>query len=169
LTIELRGPVPPELRPHVGDWLLGCDVCQDVCPWNTKAPEASERELWPKDGMNPVELASLFLLDDAAFRRKFRDTPLWRPRRRGILRNAAIVLGNRPDASAVVALVAGLNDTEPLVRGACAWALGQFPWAEAHIALLSRIEIESDSEVRDELVAASKSHESRAFATFPGA
>ena len=73
---------------------------------------------------NPIDLIALFELDDAAFRERFRHTPLWRPKRRGLLRNAAIVLGNRPTPAAIPALIRGLNDDEPLVRGACAWALG---------------------------------------------
>ncbi|MEQ8837433.1 MAG: hypothetical protein RID07_11570 [Lacipirellulaceae bacterium] len=73
--------------------------------------------------MNPVELAELFDLDEPAFRQRFRKTPLWRPHRRGLLRNAAIVLGNQRCESAVPALKRGLNDAEPIVREACAWAL----------------------------------------------
>jgi epoxyqueuosine reductase len=73
--------------------------------------------------MNPIDLISLFDLDDEAFRRRFRHTPLWRAKRRGLLRNAAIVLGNRSTPAAITALTKGLNDPEPLVREACAWAL----------------------------------------------
>ena len=74
-----------------------------------------------------MDLIGLFDLDEAAFRERFRHTPLWRPRRRGLLRNAAIVLGNRPTPAAIPALIRGLNDDEPLVRAACAWALGRYP------------------------------------------
>ena len=74
---------------------------------------------------NPIDLIAVVRLDDAAFRARFRHTPLWRPKRRGMLRNAAIVLGNRPTPAAIPALIRGLNDDEPLVRGAAAWALGQ--------------------------------------------
>ena len=125
LTIESRQPIPRELREEMGDWLFGCDVCQEVCPWNRHAPKVDEPALQPLGGQTTVELTSLFELDDEAFRRRFRHTPLWRPKRRGILRNAAIVLGNRPTPLAVDALIRGLNDHEPLVRGACAWALGR--------------------------------------------
>src|SRR5690606_36425989 len=117
---ELRGEIPGELRPGVGDWLFGCDVCQDVCPWNHRAPPSSEPGFRPAEGANPVELAELFHLDDEAFRRRFRRSPLWRSKRRGLLRNAAIVLGNRPAIAATAALIHGLNDSEPLVRAACA-------------------------------------------------
>jgi epoxyqueuosine reductase len=126
LTIELRDSIPAELRPGIGDWLFGCDVCQDVCPWNAKPdPRASAApaELQPTFDSNPVDLAGLFDFDDEAFRRRFRQTPLWRAKRRGILRNAAIVLGNQRAPSAIQALTKGLNDAEPLVREACRWAL----------------------------------------------
>jgi epoxyqueuosine reductase len=154
LTIELHDPMPAELRPGVGDWLLGCDICQDVCPWNNKAPVTENRDLRPREGMNPVELAELFFLDEDAFRRRFKDTPLWRPRRRGILRNAAIILGNRPDENAIAALIVGLNDVEPLVRGACAWALSNYRNAKAEVALSARRAIETDSQVSGELESA---------------
>jgi epoxyqueuosine reductase len=124
-TIELRETVPEELCAGHGSWVFGCDVCQDVCPWNHKPPRSEEPGFSPRDGMNPLELTALFSLNDAAFRRQFRDTPMWRARRRGLLRNAAIVLGNQRAVAAAPALRRGLRDPEPLVRGACAWALRQ--------------------------------------------
>jgi epoxyqueuosine reductase len=151
LTIELRDAIPTELRDGMGDWLFGCDVCQDVCPWNSRAPLSREAAFAPRDDTNPVELVALFDLDDAAFRERFRHTPLWRPKRRGMLRNAAIVLGNRPTAVAIPALVRGLNDGEPLVRGACAWALGRYEDHVAHKALGDRRAIEVDAEVLQEI------------------
>lgn len=154
LTIELRGPVPPDLRRGQGDWLLGCDVCQDVCPWNHRSPESTDAELHPRPEMNPVDLAGLFWLDDEAFRRRFRDTPLWRPKRRGILRNAAIGLGNQCCEESLPALVHGLQDAEALIRGACAWALGQIGTREAREALEVQLTRETDPQVREEIVAA---------------
>ena len=128
LTIELREQIPAELRPGIGDWLFGCDVCQDVCPWNKRehnAAQTDEAALQPAADMNPVDLIELFNLDDEAFRARFRHTPLWRAKRRGLLRNAAIVLGNRPTEAAIAALTKGLKDPEPLVCEACEWALRQ--------------------------------------------
>jgi epoxyqueuosine reductase len=104
--------------------------------------------------MNPAELAGLFALDDEEFRRRFRPTPLWRPRRRGLLRNAAIVLGNRPDAASLPALLRGLHDSEPLARAACAWALGRYADPAARAALQERLTFEPDAEVRAEIAAA---------------
>ena len=122
LTIELRHSISPELREVIGDRLFGCDTCQDVCPWNRSTPISSEEGLRPRSGMNPVELAELFGLDENAFRKRFGHTPLQRTKRQGILRNAAIVSGNRPHPPSLTALLQGLEDPEPLLRAACAWA-----------------------------------------------
>jgi epoxyqueuosine reductase len=166
LTIELRDPIPIELREPLGDWLFGCDVCQDVCPWNHHAAHSSSLSLWERSGVradaHPApdatravgaveDLIRLFALDDDAFRQRFRHTPLWRPKRRGILRNAAIVLGNRRAPAAVTALIRGLNDAEPLVRGACAWALGRYEDDCAIAALRERLAVELDETVRSEI------------------
>ena len=151
LTIEHRSPIPHELREKMGDWLLGCDVCQDVCPWNNKAPQTREPAFRPQPDQNPIDLLPLFELDDESFRTRFRKTPMWRPKRRGILRNAAIALGNRPHEQAVEALIKGLNDEEPLVRGASAWALGKHEFAQAKHALLERSQVENDAVVSEEI------------------
>jgi epoxyqueuosine reductase len=154
LTIELREAVPAELRVGMGEWVFGCDVCQEVCPWNGRAPLSREADFEPRSGSNPLDLIALLELDDVGFRQRFRRTPLWRPKRRGLLRNAAIALGNRPTPGAIPALCRGLEDCEPLVRGACAWALGRYPQAAAREALQRRREIETDVEVRREIDAA---------------
>jgi epoxyqueuosine reductase len=151
LTIELREAVPHDLRPGLGDWLFGCDVCQDVCPWNRKPEPVPEPAFMPAAENDPVDLLELFALDDDAFRRRFRRTPLWRAKRRGILRNAAYVLGNQAEAASVPALRHGLNDVEPLIRGACAWALGRIATIEATQALEQRLAAESGTDVLEEL------------------
>lgn len=122
LTIELRGEVPEPLRSAIGDWSFGCDVCQDVCPWNRKAL-AGDMAFAPSPELNPLTLTELFALDDEAFRARFRQTSLWRTGRRGLLRNAAIVLGNQADPAAIPALVRGTHDVDAEVRAACEWAL----------------------------------------------
>jgi epoxyqueuosine reductase len=154
LTIELRESMPRDLRGGVGEWIFGCDLCQEVCPWNRRAGVATEESFRPLAAMNPVDLAELFHLDDERFRTRFRHTPLWRARRRGLLRNAAIVLGSRPTEDALPALVRGLHDVEPLVRGASAWALGQIGGAVAQNALKGAWAAEEDPEVRAEIEAA---------------
>ncbi len=151
LTIEHRSSIPNALRSEMGDWMFGCDVCQEVCPWNRFAVESEESVFQPLDSQNPLELSELFDLDDETFRSRFRKTPLWRSKRRGILRNAAIVLGNQRDPSGVAALQKGLNDCEPLVRAASAWALGQIAVEVGTTALQNRLAIEEESEVLSEL------------------
>lgn len=123
LTIELRGPVPEEMRPGLGDWVFGCDVCQEVCPWNRKAPAATEPAFAARADLEPVDPAELLGLSEEAFRQRFRGTALMRAKRRGLLRNAALVLGNRGDPIALPALQRVLNDPEPLIREAARWAI----------------------------------------------
>ena len=151
LTIEHRESIPTDLRDGMGDWLFGCDVCQEVCPWNRKPSREAVR---PADPLDKLNLADLFSLDEDEFRERFRQTPLWRTRRRGILRNAAIVLGNQSGAAGLPALTLGLNDHEPIVRGASAWALGRIGGSAAIEALQKRKEIETDQAVREEIAAA---------------
>ncbi len=123
-TIELRDePIPEEHREGVGEWLFGCDVCQDVCPWNRKAPASTEPAFHPQSDLNPADAAALLSLDDTAFKARFADTPLARPGRGGLLRNACIVLGNTGDATHLDALRAVMNDDEPLIRDAAQWAI----------------------------------------------
>ena len=121
LTIEHRGDIPGELCDGLGEWLFGCDVCQDVCPWNRKAEPAREPALRPSGSFGPLE--SLFELDRDAFRARFRGTALARTKRAGLLRNAAIVLANRGERRAVGALSRALGDEDAGVRRAAAWAL----------------------------------------------
>ncbi|TWT89706.1 Epoxyqueuosine reductase [Pseudobythopirellula maris] len=151
LTIEQRGLPSPDLRDAMGEWVFGCDVCQDVCPWNRKAPATEEPTFSPLAASDPLDLAELFELDDAAFRQRFRKTALWRPKRRGLLRNAAIALGNAPAPTAEPGLVRGLSDAEPLVRAACAWALGRYGTESAAKALERQSCIEEDPIVLEEL------------------
>jgi epoxyqueuosine reductase len=154
LTIELRTAIPESLREGIGPWVFGCDVCQEVCPWNRKAPQTPEPELRPEADADPVDLIDLLSLDAATFRRRFAHSALSRPRRAGLLRNAAIALGNRRHPDAVPALSRALDDPEPLIRGAAAWALGRIALPEAREALARRREVEPDDEVRAELMAA---------------
>lgn len=150
LTIEHRGPIPHELRPQLGNWIFGCDVCQEVCPWNEKFGR-------PRDDLVEVlfpSLPTLLALDEAAFRSRFRTSAIWRTKRRGLLRNVAVVLGNSQNPQAITPLRAALRDPESLVRGHAAWALGQFPEKEARAALLHRLADEQDAYVRTELLSA---------------
>jgi len=153
LTIEHRGPIAVELREGIGDWFFGCDVCQEVCPWNRKPARVAAMQ---PGQMDAIELHELFTMTDQQFRARFRRTPLWRSKRRGLLRNAAIVLGNQRRSESVESLIVGLNDGEPIVRGAAAWALGKIGSGDAMDALARRRLVESDTMVIPEIVAALK-------------
>jgi epoxyqueuosine reductase len=122
LTIEHRGDIAADLRLGLGDWLFGCDVCQEVCPWNRKAPASAEPEL---QGCAELDLLEVLALSEEEFRRRFRGTALMRTKRSGLRRNAALVLGNSGDARALPALQRVLDDPEPSVREAARWALEQ--------------------------------------------
>ena len=158
-TIEDHDALPRSLREGMGDWVFGCDICQEICPWNRHAPGSNEPAFQPRDGEGSLALASLLALDDATFRRRFRDSPILRAKRRGLLRSAAIALGNRPHEPAFPALAATLEDAEPVIRGAAAWALGRWISAGVMVAaarsvLRSRLAVEADGHVREELAAA---------------
>jgi epoxyqueuosine reductase len=121
LTIEHRGDVPDEWKPAMGDWLFGCDVCQEVCPWNRKAPPAREPALAPSAPL--PSLTALLEMDDTAFRARFRGSAMSRAKRAGLARNAALMLGHRGDPGAAPALRRALSDPDEGVRRAAAWAL----------------------------------------------
>jgi epoxyqueuosine reductase len=135
----------------MGEWLFGCDICQDVCPWNHKSPRKNDPAFRPRSDLNPADLTDFLGLDDADFRNLFGKSALARPGRAGLLRNAAIVLGNQRDDRAVPALERALGDSEPVVRGAAAWALGQIGGAVALTALKSRLSVEDNATVRSEI------------------
>ena len=151
LTIELKGPIPRKLRPHLDNWILGCDICQDICPWNRKAEAADEPAFAAREGLKSPSLPHLLSMDRDAFNEQFRRSPAKRPKRRGLLRNVAVALGNSGDRSAVPALVKALDDEEPLVRGHVAWALGRLGGQEARLALKEALERETDPEVTEEI------------------
>jgi epoxyqueuosine reductase len=124
LTIELRATVPVEQRPGLGDWVFGCDVCQEVCPWNRREV-AGEPALAARADLMTLDLTELLALDEPGFRQRFVGTALLRAKRSGLLRNAALVLGNQGDPAALPALRRALADPEPLIREAAEWAIGQ--------------------------------------------
>jgi epoxyqueuosine reductase len=121
LTIEHRGSIGETLRPALREWVFGCDVCQEVCPWNRKAPAATEPAFAPAVVVGEPE--ALLGLDDDEFRARFRGTALWRARRAGLLRNAALALGSRGDPAAAAALRRATGDHDAVVAEAAAWAL----------------------------------------------
>ncbi len=172
LTIELRGSIPLELRPLMGNLIFGCDICQQVCPVNIvaerrlglrsdgKISSASSQPVQfhprreflprPETGGSP-ELIPLLALTEEQFRERFRLSPIRRTKRRGLLRNVCVALGNIGDPQAIPALIGALHDVEPLVRGHAAWALGRIGGEEAKRALEDALAGEVDEEVRKEI------------------
>ncbi len=160
LTIELRGAIPRDLRSLVGNRVFGCDICQEVCPWNAKFAAGPEEAVYaPRadlDGPSLVALADMLLaLDEDGFRARFRRSPLWRARRSGLLRNVCVALGNWGAAEAVAPLELALAEPDPLVRGHAAWALGRVGTDTAAAALAVASGSETDPWVTEELALAS--------------
>jgi len=125
LTIELKGPIPEELRPAVGHRIYGCDDCLEACPWNRFAQEGSLMKEHARDDLNQPRLLELLQLDQAAFKSLFKGTPMLRTKRRGILRNVCVALGNIGDETALPALRRAAEDPEPLIAEHATWAIGQ--------------------------------------------
>lgn len=181
LTIELRGSIPLELRPLMGNLIFGCDICQEVCPVNIVAekrlglrgsqktqssashkeshqqpghalPVLTHQEFRPRApvGSSP-ELIPLLSLTEEQFRERFRFSPIRRTKRRGLLRNVCVALGNCGDQRAVPALIDALQDNEPLIRGHAAWALGRIGGEQAKEALHTALATEENKEVQKEI------------------
>ncbi|MFP6868456.1 MAG: tRNA epoxyqueuosine(34) reductase QueG [Nitrospinota bacterium] len=125
LTIELRGPMPRELRALTGNHIFGCDICQEVCPWNDDAPFAAEPRFAPRAGTQAPNLHELILLNEREFKTRFQGTPVMRARYGGFLRNVAVAIGNTGDRASLYPLSRALQHPEPLARGHAAWALGR--------------------------------------------
>jgi epoxyqueuosine reductase len=140
LTIELKGEIPLELRPQIGDLVYGCDICQEVCPWNEKfAIALRENSFRPREavaGKSAETLArELLAMSDDDFRTAFKDSPMKRAKLRGLKRNSAVVLGNSQTPENAPWLIAALTDAEPLVRVHAAWALNRIGSADALAAV----------------------------------
>ncbi len=123
LTIEHRDSVNEELAEHFDQWIFGCDICQEVCPWNRKAAFSSEEVFRPTTHLSQLSLEGLLQLTETQFREQFRHTPMWRSKRRGMLRNALLMVGARKQTQLRTQVQNLLNDEEPLVSDAAAWAL----------------------------------------------
>jgi epoxyqueuosine reductase len=159
LTIEERGWIPRELRPKMGDWVYGCDVCQEVCPYTKAARITDDAEMAPATIDNAFpSLHWLLRMNAEEFGATYFGTPVPRTKRRGLARNAAIALGNTGDEGDIPVLAGTLaTHDEPLVRGHAAWALGRLAphdRSAAHRALDAARRSEADPEVRAEIDAA---------------
>lgn len=123
LTIELKEEIPLELRDLIGNHVFGCDICQDVCPWNRKPPKTTEPAFQPRPGLFNPELETLANLSPEAFRETFRSSPIKRTKRRGLLRNVAVAMGNSGDPKFFPVLNDLVEREEPLVAEHARWAM----------------------------------------------
>lgn len=124
LTIELKTAIPEQLRPLLGNRIFGCDICQEVCPYNRQFAIPCDEPAFQatlKEAAPP--LLDLIAVDEAAFRAKFKDSPLKRSKRRGLLRNVAVALGNWGSEAALLALQEAAHDSEPLIREHARWGV----------------------------------------------
>lgn len=152
LTIELRGAIPRDLRSRIGNRIFGCDICQEVCPWNRRyARPTTEPAFQPGPERMAPRLLDLVALDGEGFQQRFRRSPILRARWQGLQRNVLVALGNWGDAAAIPALVSALHRPEPLLRGHAAWALGCIPDGRARSALETARASEADAWVQDEI------------------
>lgn len=122
LTIEKRGAIPEEFRERIGHHVFGCDICQDVCPWNRKSPAADKPEFQPREGLVNPALAWLAEISEEEFREKFRGSPIKRTKRSGLRRNALIAIGNSADRSLLPVAERACRDDDPVISGAAQWA-----------------------------------------------
>lgn len=125
LTIEKRGEIPEEMRAGIGHQVYGCDICQDVCPWNRKEPATTAEEFQPREGLVNPALAWLAEISEEEFREKFRGSPIKRTKRTGLRRNAVIAMGNSGDSDFVPLLEGLVGDEDAIVADAAQWALVQ--------------------------------------------
>jgi epoxyqueuosine reductase len=125
LTIELKGPIPVEFRSAIGSRIYGCDDCLAVCPWNRFARQGNLMKEHARTDLNTPDLLELLKLDDAAFKSRFAGTPILRTKRKGLLRNVCVALGNIGDETALPALRRAATDPEPLIAEHACWAIQQ--------------------------------------------
>ncbi len=131
LTIELKGSIPVELRPAIGNRIFGCDDCLAVCPWNRFAQEGKLMKAHARRELAQPDLLELLSLDEAAFKKRFAGTPLLRAKRRGFLRNVCVALGNIGDEGALPALARASTDPEALIAEHATWAVARIEGARS--------------------------------------
>jgi len=156
LTIELKGAMPRELRAAIGTWVFGCDVCQEVCPFNRSSrPRPLDAGLAEKPALDQIELVALLELTSSGYRRLVRKRAIGRVNRVQLQRNAAVALGNTRSPSAIEPLTRALaQNVSALVRGHVAWALGRIGGAAARRTLTDALALEADATVREEIALA---------------
>lgn len=151
LTIELKGVIPAEFRKAIGNRIYGCDDCQIVCPWNSYAVKTDDPAFKSLD--SHFLLTDLIQMNDEEFRKKFKGSPIKRIKRRGLLRNVAIALGNSKNPKAIPFLIKALDDNEPLIRAHIVWALGELLLSESVPLLDEKLAKEEEPMVLREIEA----------------
>jgi epoxyqueuosine reductase len=154
LTIELKGSIPTHLRPLMGDWIFGCDICQDVCPVNKKAEKGKLPEFKQRPGFSTPNLVEILNLDQETFSNVYSGSPIKRAKLAGLKRNACVALGNNGDLAAVKSLSRVLFDSPSVVRSHAAWALGELGGMESEQHLKRALKDEDDIEVIGEIQSA---------------
>ena len=122
LTIEKRGTIPEEMRAGIGQQVFGCDICQDVCPWNRRAPATDKPEFQPREGLVNPALGWLAEISEEEFREQFRGSPIKRTKRSGLRRNALIAIGNSGDERLMQVVERAIGDEDPVIADAGRWA-----------------------------------------------
>jgi len=151
LTIELKDKIPYELREEIQNNIYGCDICQDVCPWNKRAHISDKTEFEPREGSLNPDLSYLSSLSVDEFRKQFKGSPIKRTKRRGLLRNVMIAMGNSGEKNFVPYITECLKDEEPLVRAHALWALWKIEGVTSKQVLINHRDIENNSIVIDEI------------------
>ncbi|GIW46574.1 MAG: epoxyqueuosine reductase [Deltaproteobacteria bacterium] len=152
LTIELKGKIPVELREKVGNNVFGCDICQDVCPWNRRAKSSRETSFLPRESLFNPELSSLSELTEEDFKKVFRKSPVKRAKRRGFIRNVLVAMGNSGNKRFIPHVKRLLKDADPLVRAHAVWALWKLEGKDALETIKGLLAKEHDPMVREEIL-----------------
>lgn len=151
LTIENKEGIPLSLRKQLGEWLFGCDLCQEICPYNQRPPETPWLEFQPSSGVGHYVnlLALLDIKSQEQFLQQFGNTPLRRPKRRGLTRNALVVMGNRqPDGQVDRLYSFATDEPDAMLREHACWALSQWTGTDARQAALNLYDKEPDKEAK---------------------
>ncbi len=151
LTIENKGGIPPEYREPTGSNIFGCDICQDVCPWNGKPETGSDKAFLPREGFFEPDLEMLAGLDQQQFSKMFKHSPVKRSKRRGLIRNVLVAIGNSGDKYFEDQVIKLLTDEEPLIRKHAVWALYKISGDKYLDMFSNMLNDEKDEAVIDEL------------------
>ena len=151
LTIEFRGKIPFGLREKMDNNIYGCDICQDVCPWNRKAKVSESESFQPRNPLYNPDLVYLSRLSIEEFRRVFKNSPVKRAKRKGFLRNVMVAMGNSGSEAFIPYIEEALKDDEPLIRAHAVWALWKLEGNESYDTLSKHLNVETDNSVREEI------------------